>query len=85
MFNYCFYRKNIRKIKMSLKKPELRVSHTLQVTIYNIVIVCIFGYGIVEKGISDWHWFSYVALSFTHLLFLGAAKRWENITKDSDT
>jgi len=51
---------------------------SMQITVYNVVLVCIFGYGIVEKEMSSFHWLTYVCLSLVFFIWIGGIQKWEN-------
>jgi len=63
------------KVVMMGQKPKISLDETVGVTIFQIITVCIFGYGIIEKGMSSWHWLTYIGISFVFLVFLAGAKR----------
>lgn len=56
---------------------RLSVSNSVALVIYNTVLVCIFGYGILEKEWNHANWFTYLGLSFVFTVFLGGTTRWE--------
>ena len=64
------------------KNIHLTVGDTLLVTVYNAVLVCIFGYGIVEKGMSPYHWLTYIGVSFVFFVFLGGIRKWDTESPD---
>jgi Ca2+/Na+ antiporter len=65
-------------MKMSIFNIHLSVTDSLAVTAFNVVLVCIFGWGIVHNNLSAWNWLIYVGLSFLFYGYIHGTAKWKN-------
>lgn len=50
------------------------LSDTLNLTIFNTGLVCMFAWGIIERNMNPWHWFTCLGISLAFVVFLMAVK-----------
>jgi hypothetical protein len=59
------------------------IDTVLGVTIFNTVLICIFGYGIIFKEMSGYYWFAYLGISFVFLFYMACCEKWKEFQENS--